>query len=198
MGLLSSLTEGIGSGLASFAGGLFSRSSNKREAQRDRNFQERMSSTSHRREVEDLRLAGLNPILSANSGASTPGGGQAAAADNVGEQVSNTALTSKRIKQELKSIESTVGLQTLQGEVAKADAVGKIQTAKQTMLQNKVLEAQLPAVLKHGKYDEDAAPLDAFMKRLIPAASAIGNMRGIPLPTKAPKSFNPIGIGGPR
>lgn len=43
-------------------------------AREQMDFQRKMSNTAHRRQVRDLKKAGLNPILSANSGASSPGG----------------------------------------------------------------------------------------------------------------------------
>jgi len=73
---------------------------NAKEAQRNRDFQERMSNTAHQREVTDLRAAGLNPILSATGGASSPGGAMAKFTDEIGPAVSS-AMAARRLKEEL-------------------------------------------------------------------------------------------------
>lgn len=106
----------IGAGL----GWLGSRSSNAasaREAEKNRDFQERMSSTSHQRDVRDLRMAGLNPILSAHGGASTPGGSQAPVRD-VSEGSGRGLASALAIKQ----MQANIGLTDAQAAESRGRA----------------------------------------------------------------------------
>lgn len=89
-------TEAIGlagpmlAGVAQAIGQNSANQTNARMASDNRNWQEQMSNTAHQREVEDMKKAGLNPILGSMNGASTPSGG-AATASNTMEGMSSTA-----------------------------------------------------------------------------------------------------------
>ena len=101
---------------ATFGSSALSSYMQKREAKKQRDFQEKMSNTAHQREVADLKAAGLNPILSVGGqGASTPGGAQANIAD-LGQALSSGYSTATARKQANANVKKTKA-ETKQQEV---------------------------------------------------------------------------------
>lgn len=79
---------------------------NVEEAQKNRDFQERLFRNRHTYEVEDLLRAGLNPILSAKyGGGSVPTGAQAVV-DNPKGHYTETALSTARQLKELSLLDA--------------------------------------------------------------------------------------------
>lgn len=186
----------IGAG-ASILGTYLGNRASAKEAQRNRDFQSGMSDTAHRRQVADLRAAGLNPILSAQyGGASTPSGAMAAQEgyDGAVDAALNTRMNkvqTKNVSQNTLTQESQeymnrrhaalYGQQAIESEANTAVATAR---AAQEQLNLQIQALRMPGAI-HDAYLWNSGYGDAqrygqlVQKGLGPAGSAAAAAAGV-------------------
>lgn len=170
----------IGGALINYRGQKKANETNIKLAREQMAFQERMSNTSHQREVKDLLAAGLNPLLSSNGGASTPAGSNATVQNSysgLAEGLSELPLAIMEMQQRYANIAKT------RAETAVAKATEKNLDKQSEILSSNAVVRDTEAI----KAEQDRNIVNSwFGRNILAPIRAVFNSTGTSVGSVAP------------
>lgn len=99
------ISPGIAGGL-SFLGQSSANRSNRREAEKNREWNERMAGSNYQRMMQDMEKAGLNPILGMSSGGSSVASSPPPTSQSTTEKGVGSALEARRLRADVANLEA--------------------------------------------------------------------------------------------
>ena len=165
MGFFSGLGSALIGGAASLLGGSSQNKASAKEAGASRLFTKEQMQNKHQWEVEDLKKAGLNPVLSAHSAGAIGPSAMASQPFNPGEAVSS-AMMVKKFNAEIDNIKEDT--KKKEAEKYAVDVMGR-----QNMIKNKLLKSQVPGAKIEAELDSGkSGRMNRFLRRFIPFLNA--------------------------
>lgn len=168
----------IGTGIMGFMGGESANNTNAEQAEKNRAFnaqqaditrkwQEQMRGSAYQASMEDMRKAGLNPMLAfSQGGTATPGGASASgsptpAAENKLGAAIQSAMSARRLMADLRTAELGNTLQAAQAVTETARAHREIADAKSAEADTQLKNAMTPGARKRSALTEKYGEAEA-------------------------------------
>lgn len=161
-------------GAFGFAGGLLGAGTNLYQAQKQMDFQKHMFRHRYQYTMEDMRKAGLNPILASEFGGGAAPPGASVAVENPMANVVNSAAMAARLKEEVEAIKAKKELDVANKKAA--ENLGEMYHWQSDKLREEVimLRNQIPMQRVEGDFYRSAHGWKAmYLEKMLRSISPI-------------------------